>query len=381
MRILLLTTGLRLGGAERQVVDLATAFVAQGHDVTIMSLTPEQEIAIPDTVQVVRLDMVKTPVSLIRTLRQARRWLTTWQPDVIHAHMFHANIFARMLGARDAIGNRLPLICTAHSLREGGFARMLAYRLTDRACALTTHVSAEGRQAMLDRRAAPAHRIRVMPNGIDLHRFRPDAEKRRVMRERLACGPDSRLVLNVGRLVPEKAQHHLIVAFAALEQEAPTGNTLRLLVAGDGPLRAALQARIDAQGLGSKVALLGARSDVPDLMNAADLFVLSSKLEGLPLVVAEAMACGLPVVATDVPGIRALLHEPAGIVPAGDIAGLTAAMGRALAAPPDTRDSRAHIEAHFGLEQVAAQWLALYWEYARAGIQRRQAPATGPDHA
>lgn len=376
MRILLLTTGLRLGGAERQVVDLATAFVARGHDVAIMSLTPEHDIAIPDTVQVVRLDMAKTPVSLARTLRKARRWLSAWQPAVIHAHMFHANIFARMLGARDSAGHRVPLICTAHSLREGGFARMLAYRLTDRACTLTTHVSAEGRQAMIDRRAVPAHRIRVMPNGIDLHRFHPDAERRRIMRERLACGPDTRLVLNVGRLVPEKAQHHLIAAFAALEkmkQEVSAGMLPHLLVAGDGPLRAALQAQIDALGLESKATLLGARADVPDLMNAADLFVLSSSLEGLPLVVAEAMACGLPVVATDVPGIRALVGESAGIVPAGNVDKLTAAMRRALAVPPDTQDSRAHIEAHFSLEQVAAQWLALYGECTRA--------VAGPDHA
>src|SRR5204863_239079 len=96
--------------------------------------------------------------------------------------------------------------CTAHSFREGGRLRMIAYRLTDRWSALTTHVSEDGREGMVASGAVQADRITVMPNGIDIERFRPSAALRGTTRARLGISAGTRLALNVGRLVPEKAQ-------------------------------------------------------------------------------------------------------------------------------------------------------------------------------
>ncbi|MBP0634011.1 MULTISPECIES: glycosyltransferase [unclassified Cupriavidus] len=381
MRILLLTTGLRLGGAERQVADLARQFVAFGHEVAVISLTLAQEVVLPAEVMLHRVDLHKDPLRFLFTLHSVRKWVGHWQPDIVHAHMFHANIFARLLRPRRAGGARIPVLCTAHSSREGGKLRMLAYRLTDGLCAATTHVSAEGMQYMLDVGATKTGRISVMPNGIDTDQFRRVPQAGVQARQALGIGPDARVVLNVGRLVHEKDQRRLIEAFRQLADDPETGAGICLLIAGDGPLKATLIQHAAALGLSHAVRLLGPCDNVPALMNAADLFVLSSMREGLPLVVAEALACETPLVATDVSGIRALLAASGSIVPAGDTDALARGMRAALLGRQDVAAGRVHAVAAYSLASVAQRWIDLYREL----VQRRGAAlphASGKaDHA
>lgn len=357
MRILLLTTGLLTGGAERQVVDLATAWHANGHAVHIISLTgAESQLALPDGVEATFLQLRKHPIALWRALRTARTLIRAWQPDVIHSHMFHANIFARLLRLTSRHGSTIPLFCTAHSMREGGGLRMFVYRLTDPACTLTTHVSTEGRSAMIASDAAPAERIIVMPNGIDTARFAPDATGRMQLRHTLGVSDHTRVLLHVGRLAPEKAQHILLEAFAHVHATRPDTH---LLVAGDGPLRSALAEHINKAGLQRAVTLLGNRDDIPALMQAADLFVMSSDIEGMPLAVAEALASELPVVATDVSGVRLLIGDHGRIVPPGDVRALTNAIHATLDAPRRP-EARTAMITTFGITAIAESWLDLF---------------------
>lgn len=401
MRILLVTTGLKVGGAEYQVAALAGAFAALGQAVAIVSLSPGREIPVPAGVDVFELDMRKTPVGMMRALWRARGVVRAWRPDVIHAHMVHANVFARVL---TRIVRCPPLVCTAHSYREGGRARMLAYRLTDRWCALTTHVSEAGRAGMIAAGAVPDARIVVMPNGIDIERFRHDAARRETTRTALGIDAGTPLLLHVGRLVPAKAQHVLIDAFARLEalrrdsclygagdahagdgagdnanhgatpgsvenavagvQEHASASLTRLLIAGGGPMADALAAQIAARGLKDRVQLLGPRHDVPALLDAADAFVLSSEIEGSPLVLAEALASGCPVVSTDAPGAREIVDGLGTIVPRGDTRALVAAIGMTLAVGRGSAEAqaarRAHVRANFALDTVAQRWLDCY---------------------
>jgi glycosyltransferase involved in cell wall biosynthesis len=294
---------------------------------------------------------------MLETLLRIRHFVLRWRPDVVHAHMIHANLIARLL---TRICHVPATLCTAHSFCEGNSLRMLCYRLTDRWADLTTQVSDEGRQRMIEVRAAPEARIIVTPNGIDTRRFRPDAQARAVTRAALGLGPEDRLVLNVGRLVPDKAQGDLIDAFAAGKPDAHTV----LMIAGEGPQREALARRVDSHGLAGKVRLLGQRSDIPDLLNAADLFVLSSRLEGMPLVVGEALASGCPVVATDASGVRALLGDLGTLVRRGDAPALTLAIRDAIArgrgSAADETARHQHIATAFNIEVVALRWLHLY---------------------
>jgi len=360
MRILFLITGLKLGGAERQVAALAGRFVQDGHAVAIVSLTTGQEVTLDPRVEVRVLGMRKTPWSMLGALAGVRRFVRQWQPDVIHAHMVHANLFARLL---TRLGDFPPVICSAHSAQEGGRLRMLAYRATDGWDTLTTHVSAVARQRMIEAGAMRPQRFEVMPNGIDMERFRPDAAVRVQTRAVLGIHANTAVILNVGRLVPEKDQLTLIQAFARMADQ----HDARLLIAGEGPQRPALASAIDQHpGLAQRVALLGARDDVPALLNAADLFVLSSRVEGMPLVIGEAMACGLPVVATDAPGVEELLGGRGDIVPVGDADALARAIAGKLrltsdgAAAEEAAGRRARIERDFSLAAVAQRWLDIY---------------------
>lgn len=364
MRILLLSTGLKLGGAERQVAALARQFIAMGHAVAVVSLTPGHDVALPDAATLLQLNMRKTPISMAKALWQLRAFVRKWRPEIIHAHMVHANLLARALAATAEMP---PIICTAHSAREGGRLRMLAYRLTDRWASLTTHVSPQARLAMVDAGAVPAARIVVMPNGIDTLQFRPDPAERSIARAELGLADDTRLLLNIGRLVPEKAQTVLIDAFARLK--ADTTTPARLAIVGEGPERLVLEQRIRQHRLEGSVTLAGMRRDVAALLNAADLFVLSSEIEGMPLAVGEALACGCPVVSTDAAGVAELLGECGEIVPRGDAPALAAAMRKALATGQGSAAEqvarRQRVVSRFSIEAVAGQWLACYASLAR----------------
>ncbi|MFJ1253085.1 glycosyltransferase [Cupriavidus sp. CuC1] len=357
MRILLVTTGLKVGGAEQQVAALARQFAELGHAVAVVCLRPGHEVHLPPSIATVMLDMRKTPYSMASALLRFRSFSREWRPDIIHAHMVHANLFARVYGA---LFPAPPILCTAHSVREGGRLLMLAYRLTDRWSRLNTHVSAQGREAMIHARAVSAARIVVMPNGIDTAQFCPDAVAGETCRKDLGLGQDDRLILNVGRLAPEKSQALLIEAFASLDADSRT----RLMIAGNGSERDALAQAIRRHGLEGRVMLPGVRRDITALLNAADLFVLSSDIEGMPLALGEALACACPVVSTDAAGVADLLGECGEIVPRGNVQALASAMRRALEAGPGTPAQQAarrqRIVSRFGLQSVAGRWLACY---------------------
>ncbi|WP_404991668.1 glycosyltransferase [Cupriavidus pauculus] len=359
MRILLVTTGLRMGGAEQQVAALAREFLDRGNRVALISLTPDCEVAMPDAVERLMLDMRKTPVSMALALAAARRFACRWQPDIVNAHMFHANMFARVL---TRVADLPPLICAAHSFSEGGRLRMTLYRLTNTWCTLTTQVSQSSRAEMIRAGAVTGDRVRVMYNGIDTDKFRPDPQLRDQTRAQLGLDAGTRMVLNIGRLAAEKDQVALINAFARLDRSTPT----RLFIAGDGPQRPALEARIAHHRLQDQAVLLGTRHDIPALLNAADVFALSSRIEGMPLVLGEALACECPVVATSAPGVAELLGDVGAMVPVGDTDALTRAMLRTLAtvdtSSADRRVGRERIITHFGIAAAADRWLALYHE-------------------
>jgi glycosyltransferase involved in cell wall biosynthesis len=138
-----------------------------------------------------------------------------------------------------------------------------------------------------------------------------------------------------------------------------------LVVAGDGPCQRDLEQAIAARQLGASVRLLGRRHDVPALMNACDLFVLSSDYEGLPLVIGEAMACETLVVATDCGGVREVLGDPAWLVPVRDRATLARRIAEAIEVRPAVRAAlvahqRERVEALFALPTLTRQWLDLY---------------------
>lgn len=371
MKIALVATGLGMGGAENQVVALADRFAERGHAVMLIAMTGEPVVTpLHPGVRMEVLSMERSIPGLARGYLQARRLLKAFAPDVVHSHMVHANVFSRVLRAG------LPmrrLICSAHNTNEGGTARILAYRLTERLADLTTNVSDEAVQAFLDQGAARKNRIITMHNGIDAERFRFREEDRQRLRRELSVAADMQVLLAVGRFTQQKDYGNLFDAFVRLCKRR---NDCVLWIAGAGEEQRRYQAEATRLGIAEHVRFLGVRRDVPALMSAADVFVLSSAWEGLPLVVGEAMACERIVVATDAGGVREWLGECGYIVPVRDSLALADALGAALDTDEADRrrraeDGRERIMSRYALSAVADKWLQLY-AGDTAGLQQHQ---------
>ena len=359
-RVVLLTTNLALGGAEMQVAQLARSLRLRGWDVNVVSLlkptaldTELRDAGVP----VWSLDAGRNRLAVARLVPLLNRL----KPHIVHAHMFHANLCARLARLVCPIP---VVISTIHSMAEssrrspGIRGRDWLYRVTGPLSDLTVCVSAAVLERHVSARAVSRARVRVIPNGVDTARFRPDPARREHMRAALGLGRDFAW-LAAGRLMWKK--NYPVMLEAAARQSGT------LLIAGDGPDGADLKAL--AAKLGVRARFLGPRGDMPDLMNACDGFVLSSAVEGLPMVLLEAGASGLPSVATGVGGVpEAIIHERTGFVVApDDPAALSVAMARLTAMSPTDRAAmsaaaRAHVLARFDLPVVTGLWERLYDE-------------------
>ncbi|MCU0619613.1 MAG: glycosyltransferase [Gemmatimonadaceae bacterium] len=360
-RLLLVSTGLGTGGAESQVVLLAEAWRARGWAVTIATLIDPVafgERLAAAGVSVVSLGMrrgIPDPRAVLALAALVRRW----RPDVVHAHMVHANLLARC--AR-LLAPMPVLVCTAHSVDEGGTALMRAYRWTDGLGDLLTQVSEAGlaRYRALGVVRDPA-RLRVVPNGVPS--FAASTTTRDAVRAALGTAADTTVVVCVARFEAVKNHDVLLDAWARI---AHRGGELWLV--GDGPLGSTVRAQA-ARTPG--VRLLGVRTDVPAVLAAADLFVLPSRYEGLPMSLLEAAMAGVPVVATAVGGIPEIVRDgiDGRLVSPNDAEALAAALDAALAWPADERAAigarlRTRVADAYALDAVVATWGAIYADLA-----------------
>ncbi|MDY0110139.1 MAG: glycosyltransferase [Candidatus Krumholzibacteria bacterium] len=226
--------------------------------------------------------------------RRFRDIIATVAPDIVHAHLTTAALHACLAG-----GGR-PLVFTHHSTPVRS---PLAHKLVLRnRVARYIAVSASGKDALLHQANVPAAQISLIYNGVDLDVYTP--QRRHAETDRL-------VIIAVGNLRPEKDYALLLVAMAVVAAACRReGRAIPLLqIVGDGALRASLQAQCQALNLVDHVRFLGVRNDVPRLLGAADLFAMSSAWEGLSVALLEALAAGLPIVATDVGGNREIVEH------------------------------------------------------------------------
>jgi glycosyltransferase involved in cell wall biosynthesis len=359
MRIAYVLTSLGMGGAERQVLALADRMAARGHAVALVVLRPRQPEEWPTPLETVHLNMRKNPASFLTGLMKARRFLSAFQPDLLHSHTFPANMAARLLH----LFNPAPVLSTIHNVYEGPWARMAAYRLTDPLSRRTTAVSQAAADRYVRLKAVPCHKCSVLTNGIDAAVFAPHPERRAGLRAELGAGREF-IWLAAGRIAPAKDYPNLLRAFSRVCAAYPA---TRLWIAGEavGCEAAAVQKLALELGLAESIRWLGLRRDMPALFDLADAFVLASAWEGMPLALGEAMAMEKPVVATDVGGVRELIGESGVLVPAKRPEALAQAMLALMQTPPEARHSlgraaRARILSSFSMDAKAREWEALY---------------------
>lgn len=350
----------RIAGAERQVILLAKGLHRRGWKVTVVALSGTGGASAAELmtagVEFLTLRMRKglaDPRGWIRF----NRWLRQHPPDVLHAHLPHAAWMARW--SRLAAPIRV-VVDTLHSCSTGTPGRKLGYRWSDwlpdrvsavSSAAVVAHVSS----SMVD----PA-KVVSLPNGVDEKVWRPDAQVRKATRLELHLDRDF-LWFAAGRLEPVKDYPVLLAAMAKLTESS------RLFVAGAGPLKGKLLQLSARLGLQHRVCFLGFDPDIKRWMQSADGFVLSSRWEGLPMGLLEAAACGLPAVATDVPGTPEVLTDghTGWLCPAGDPAALAHSMTRLMQASTEERlamgeRARQQVVERFSLDAVLDRWEALY---------------------
>jgi glycosyltransferase involved in cell wall biosynthesis len=293
------------GGLERLVVDMTAGLSAYG--VTVGVAAPEGPLSseIPDGVA--RFDIPaagRSPFAVAAQLRGIVHAARSFSPDLVHAHnpkmTVTSAVACRLRGAA-----RPVLISTFHGVTPREYrASALLGRSADHVVAVS-----EDTRVLLERAAYPSARMSVIENGINIgHVLTPDRRAALEQELDLGTGP---VVTAVGRLVPQKAPDLFLEVAAAVARQRPE---TRFLVVGDGPLRADLEHQAAQLGLTRQLRFLGTRQDARDLIARSDVLVFASHWEGLSVAALEALAAGVPVVATDAQGMRALLSGGAGII-------------------------------------------------------------------
>lgn len=375
MQVFHVIIGLGIGGAELMLRRLVLA----QRPATVISMTtigPVGRMLQDAGVEVIALglraawDLPRVFWVLLRLLRQRR-------PDVVQTWMVHADLIgglaARFAGIRAVIWGIRTTDFAGTSrgtrmMRWAG-ARLSAWLPAAIACA--AEASRRSHEAI---GYAPSRMV-VIPNGFDVERFRPDPERRRQIRQQLGLGGDELVIGHVGRW--NSAKDHPNFVRAALMLQAPrTGagreTTLRFLMvgreinAGNAVLMREIGAGVD------RFLLLGERADVPDLLQAFDLFCLSSRTEGFPNVVGEAMACGVPCIVTDVGDAALLVGQTGWVVAREDAVALSTGLHEAISESPPARAARAEaarqrVVDEFSLERACHRFSQLQHEVLGRG--------------
>ncbi len=357
-----------VGGAERQAHGLAARLARSGHRVTVLTLVRHDARAreVRDGIAVERaltetgrgaLFAITYGLSLLRHLRR----LQTGHA-VLHAHHLYLEAMA---AAYVSLRSGLPAIAKMTcGGADGDFARLgrtgllpalpLLRRLR-RVVAISGETEAE-----LRAHGFAAERIARIPNGVDPARFVPAPEPEAV-RQRVGLGPET--VLFLGRLDAQKALDVVLDAWVRVTARRPTAH---LVLAGEGPARTALEEKVRESGIANRVSFLGARPDPESLLQASQVFVLPSRSEGMSNALLEAMATGLPCVASRISGNTDLIeHGLTGLLaPPGDAATLADALC-ALLEDGNLRNrlgtaARAAVIERYGMDRVVRDYMDLY---------------------
>ena len=367
MRIFYLITELDVGGAEKALYELATHLDRARFEPVVGCLSGRGPVGnwLADRgVEVVHFGM-----------RSKRDWgvvgrvsadLERRRPDLVHTFLFHANFVGRLAAWRAGVTQVISSVRVEETRRLHLLGDWVTQGLVD----VETCVS-ESTRAYTHRRAGiPSRKLVVIPNGIDPARFAdvpPCPEEWNLQR-------DQEVVATVGRLELQKDPIALVRALARIRRQRPRA---RLVWAGDGPLRASVQRQAERDA--APVDLLGWVVDVRPLLKRAQVFALASRWEGMPNVVLEAMACGLPVVATRVGGCVEMIvdGETGFLVPPGDADALADRVLRVLSDPAlgrrMGRAARERVGEHFSLDAMVRANERLY-ERLRPGVPCQGSP-------
>ncbi len=378
LRIAIATNNLFVGGSQQLVLTHAKAFADRGHQVAVVDLVggPDRMAGRPEPmrepIEAAGIPIVDFHIRSALDFgewRRARAWFRAWKPQIVHGHLSPADRWSALLGR--SVGARC--LTTKHdtyrdlSTRALWTERIAARGLFDRVIAIS---EATGKH-LKDYIGVPPGRIVTVPNPVDTSRFDPDRFDKATQRDTLGLEREAFYVCYVGRLVARKGLDVWLRA-AALAAQSHSG--IRFLVIGDGPDRSELHDQALGLGLDDRIRFVGRQSDVPAWLAASDALLFTPLSgEGLPIALLEAMAMGLPIVASNLGANRELL-EHAGLLPEPPIWRFDAETLRAkpfamallrLAEDPELarslgRHARELVAGDYALDAVVDRQLQLY---------------------
>ena len=362
VNLLLFITELNIGGAERIVEQLATRLPRDRYDVKVACLYAPEAVGADIRaagIPVIHLDMrskldLRAPYRLFRLLREQNI-------HILHAHLFHANLLAATIGR---LAQTPAIIATRHSVEMGGGHREWINRLVRSSRDAVVTVSREVYEAEARRSGIDPGKLVMIPGGVKISDFdEVDQVLVKRLRDEWGIQPESYLIGTVGRFVEPKGYIYLLDTLVRLRGQT---SEVKALLVGGGALRPAMEEKAEALGLSDSVIFTGIRRDVPEILALLDVFVLPSLWEGLPIALLEAMAAGLPVVATRVGGVPEVVVDGVTglLVPPRDPGALSEAVLTLLQAPDLRRKmgqaGQERVREHFSVERMVKQTEDLY---------------------
>jgi glycosyltransferase involved in cell wall biosynthesis len=372
-RVLHLITRLDLGGAQQNTLFCVTRHDRERFEVELIAgeggLLDAEARSIPEA-HVALVPWLRhrlTPLVDLTAVLRLRDLLRRRRIDLLHTHSSKAGIVGRWAAALAGVPR---VVHTVHgwsfNATQPAWARRACVALERAAASVTDKlivVSERSRRQGLEAGIGRERQYELVHSGIDVEHYRSGGERGADVRGALGFGPEHVVVGTVSCLKPQKAPLDFVRAAAAAHAR---NDQLRFFIAGDGELRADVERLVQELGLVGVLHLLGWRRDVPELLRAMDVFLLTSRFEGLPRAVLQAMAAGVPVIATDVDGIPEVVeHRRTGLlVPAGrpDLAAqglVELALDRRLRAEY-ARRGRARLDSRFDIQSMVRRLDGLY---------------------
>jgi glycosyltransferase involved in cell wall biosynthesis len=381
MRIVHIISGLSIGGAEMMLYRLIQSSKGDGVTHTVISMSATDMIG--DKIRALGVDVrildmsrgVPNPLLLTRLVR----WLVELRPDVVQTWMYHADLFGgiaalvarKVISLRDRAAPRLMLAWGVHQTEYPTIGNYKKLGTVAKSCALLSrHVPdaiiccANAAKTTHAKGGYSEDRMEVIFNGFDLELFRPRVEGEDVLRAQLGIRAEAPIIGIVGRVDPAKDYENFVAAIGKTARQYPDCHYV-MIGKGLDESNVRMRTLIEQAGVKGTYHLLGARHDLHLLIPSFDIFCLSSRSEGLPTVVGEAMAAGVPCVATDVGDTAALVGDTGQLVPRENADALAAGLIHLLGLPRENRQylgqkARERIQAGFSIGMSWQRYKRVY---------------------
>ena len=371
IKILYLITGLKTGGAEIVLYNLVKNINKKKIETVVVSIIPIAEIGKKIQNSGIRVLSLNAKFKynpfiffkLISILKKEK-------PQILHSFLFHSILLGRIVGRIC----KVPIIISSiHSEYIGGFLRNRLLQITDSLDDVVTIVSQKASETMLKSKTASANKLLVIYNGIDLNKFIfQDKKARKEIRKELNLEKDDKVLISIGRLFKAKGYPYLIEAIKILKSKYPD---IKLLIIGEGEEKNKLETQTRELNLEKNIFFLGRKENVSNCLNASDIFILASLWEGFGLAIVEAMACGLPVITTNVGGIPEIIQDKISglLVDPKDSEILAQKIDYLLNLDADSRErlilkGRKIVEQKFSLEKMITKYEELYYKLLKQKI-------------